>query len=212
MKQIQSEIDEEEIAFRKELKNLIANKGVASSLEESSARKNLQITYHYDSRDPYFRQAPKNKNTRFDLQGAINDSIEKCRKDYEGGDKSAAMKAIYTSLMYGMLPPEWASNYFVNAYATGISTFKAESWHEVLGRPYPKKMKLHAARRRQKLIHSVWLAVRQEYQNSTKITRKGGTKSVSLNDAFLRVGKKFHIERTTVSSYYYEYEKFISGI
>lgn len=207
MKQTQSEIDEEEAAFRNEM---MANAGIASSTKAVTAN-NLKIETVYDPRDPYFRCEPKNKSTRFNLQGAINDSLDQCRKEYEKGDKSAAMRAIYTSLKYEKLPPAWARNYLIDAYEAGISTFEAETWDDVLGRPYPKNLRLHAAIQKQELMHSVWLSVRLEYQNGTEInSRKGGKKRVSINEAFRRVGKKFHIERTTVCTYYYEYEKFLS--
>ena len=171
------------------------------------------IITEYDKRAPYLRKEPKSKNTRFDYQGAMEQELEKCRKDFEAGDKSAAMRAIYKSLKWGMTPPAWAKDYYVKAYEEKILTYQEKTWDKVLGRPYPKNLKLDAAKREQQMMHGVWLAVREEYQHGTTIDRNGEPKRSSIDvETFERVGEKFGIEKTLVSKYYYAYEKLLSEI
>lgn len=154
----------------------------------------------YDKRDPYFREEPKNKSTRFDLHAAIEEGLEICRKEFEAGDKSAAMRAIYQSLKWQELPPDWASNYYVKAYEENISTYKKESWDKVLGRPYPKNMQIQAARQKQQLMHSVWLFIRLKYQNEFKLDKRGKKKRVSIGESlFESAGKEFNISKSTAS-------------
>lgn len=164
------------------------------------------VIHVWDPRSPYHRKAPSKKSTRFDLHDTINESLNDFKNEFETGDKSAVMRAIKLCLKYRMLPPEWASAAFTTA-CEKIDSFQSNSWDEILGTPYPKGIHLNRLRKKHRLMHSVWLFIRNEYHKGSKLDNKGNSQPVSIDvELFARAGKEFGIGQTLASEYYYEFE------
>lgn len=161
----------------------------------------------YDPRSPYHRKEPTKKSLRFSVQDSIDESLEDYRIEFETGDKSAVMRAIKLSLKYRMLPPEWASAGFTAA-CQKIDNFESNSWDEILGTPFPKGTHLNAIKKKHRLMHSVWLFVRLEYHQGSKLDNNGIPQPISIDvELFARAGKKFGIGQTLASEYYYSFEE-----
>lgn len=192
MKQEKTPDELEEEAFQKEL---MVDDVIASPAKAIKAKKSTQVVINYDSRDPYIRKPAKNKRARFDLQEAIKDDLDEYRRKFDDGDKSSIMKAVKLCFKYERLPPQWAREAFLSAIEK-IDNFDVNSWDKVFGTPYPKGKHLNSIKKKQRLIHGVWLSVRMAYKNGASIDE----------GLFECIGSKFGIGKTLASEYYYEYE------
>lgn len=169
------------------------------------------LTVVYDRRSPYHRKKPINENPRFSIQDSINESLSNYKSEFDGGDKSAVMRAIKLCLKYRMLPPEWAAAAFTIA-CEKIDKFESNSWDEILGTPFPKGTHLSSLKKKTRLIHSVWLFVGTEYHQGYKLDSKGNKQPASIDvELFARAGKKFNIGQTQASEYYYKYEEMLQN-
>jgi hypothetical protein len=126
------------------------------------------------------------------------------KRQFEAGDKSVLLYAIYTCLELKRPMPEWLQLAFLAAYdsATG---YEIRSWDEVFSRPVPKGLHLETKRRNAQLRYTIIARV-EAREAGTPIDKK----------LFEQVGKELGISGTVASDIYYnkanrELRKTISG-
>jgi hypothetical protein len=127
------------------------------------------------------------------------------KRQFEAGDKSVLLYAIYACLELKRPVPEWLRVAFLDA-CEAAERFEIRSWDEVFGRPVPKGMHLKSEKRNAEL--RVFIIQRVE-------ALKAGGKRVDKG-LFEQVGKELGISGTVASDIYYnarsrELRKMISG-
>jgi hypothetical protein len=120
-------------------------------------------------------------------------SILRRKRDFDAGDKSRLLFAIYACLDLGRPMPEWARVAFLRAYEAAES-FEIRSWDEVFGRPVPKGTHFNSNKR-----DAVLPLIIVEH---VEALRAAGRK-VDKGDLFKEVGKKWGISATRASEIYY---------
>jgi hypothetical protein len=82
------------------------------------------------------------------------------KRDFEAGNKSTLLYAIYACLEMKRPIPEWLRAAFVNAYEAA-ERFQIRSWDEVFDRAAPKGLHLEAERKDEKLRWKIIARVRE---------------------------------------------------
>ncbi len=114
-------------------------------------------------------------------------------------DSYYLMTAIRTCANHDLPLPEWAAKAYISAYDT-INNAEKKSWDDVFGKPYPKGRHLNAINKKKRLRFAVFFAVEEK------------AKSLPIDEGlFEEVGKKFNIQKTLASEYYYEAKKIIGA-
>ena len=128
------------------------------------------------------------------------------KRQFEAGDKSVLLYAIYACLESRRPIPEWLRVAFLDAYEAA-ERFEIRSWNEVFGQPVPKGTHLKTERRNAQLR---WTII--ERVEALKAEERTVDKGL-----FEQVGEELGITATLVSDIYYdersrELRKMISGI
>ena len=115
------------------------------------------------------------------------------KRQFEAGDKSALLQAIYGCLQLRRPMPEWLQVAFLNA-CEAAERFEIRSWNEVFGPPVPKGTHLKTERRNAQLR---WTII--ERVEALKAEERTVDKGL-----FEQVGEELGITATLVSDIYYD--------
>jgi hypothetical protein len=111
---------------------------------------------------------------------------------FEAGDKSVLLWAIWSCLESRRPMPEWLRIAFLDAY-DAAERFEIRSWDEVFGRPVPKSMHLKTEKRKEQLRWAI--IARVKALKAERPIDKG---------LFEQVGKELGISGTVASDIYYD--------
>ena len=111
------------------------------------------------------------------------------KRDFESGNKSALLYALYGCLELKRPIPEWARAALLEA-CEAVERFEIKSWDDVFGRPLPKGMHLEKERRNARLRPLIIERV-----------RKAETIDKAL---FEEIGESLGISGTLASNLYYD--------
>jgi hypothetical protein len=114
------------------------------------------------------------------------------KRDFETGDKSVLLYAIYACLEMRRPMPEWVRAAFLDA-CEAAERFEIKSWEEVFGRPVPKGTHLKRQKRDAALPLIIIDAVEALKAEGRKVDK----------DLFKQVGKEWGINATRASEIYY---------
>jgi len=116
------------------------------------------------------------------------------KRQFEAGDKSALLQAIYGCLQLRRPMPEWLQVAFLNA-CEAAERFGIRSWDEVFGRPVPKGTHLETEKRNAELRFLIIGRVK-ELRTEMPIDRS----------LFEKIGRELNppLKGTTVSEIYYD--------
>lgn len=118
--------------------------------------------------------------------------LERCRRQFEVGDRLAMLAAVRICANHDLVMPPWLSQAFISAYDRGLN-FEVSSWDEAFGPPVPKGKHRLALKKRRELEFKVLNEV-------NKRIRAGVAVSDSL---FEEVGRLVNIGKTQAAEYYY---------
>jgi hypothetical protein len=113
------------------------------------------------------------------------------KRQFEAGDKSVLLWAIWSCLESRRPMPEWLRIAFLDAYEAA-ERFEIRSWDEVFGRPVPKSMHLKTEKRKEQLRWAI--IARVKALKAERPIDKG---------LFEQVGKELGISGTVASDIYY---------
>jgi hypothetical protein len=119
------------------------------------------------------------------------------KRQFEAGDKSVLLYAIYGCLELRRPIPEWLRVAFLDAYEAA-ERFEIRWWDQVFGRPVPKGTHLKTERRNAQLRWTIIARVEALKAEGWKVEKEG------LFDQVARDLKIKGVKGTTVSEIYYE--------
>jgi hypothetical protein len=140
----------------------------------------------------------------------FSELLEILRQQFEGGDKSALLEALYHWCLmnrpYGFvdengvvvgLPqfrplPEWLRRAFKDAYEKGRARFQTKSWDDIFDPPVPRGTQLEKEKLRRLVIERVWALKTEDPE--MPIDR----------GLFDQIGEKLGIPGGTIDGLYYD--------
>jgi hypothetical protein len=130
-----------------------------------------------------------------DTDKYLAEILDILKEQFETGDKSALLQAIYRCLQLRRPVPEWLREVFLNAYEAP-ARFEIRSWDEVFGRPVPKGTHLKTQKRNAELRLLIL-----ERVEALKAEKKPIDKGL-----FEKIGRELSppLKGTTVSEIYYD--------
>ncbi len=113
---------------------------------------------------------------------------------FEHGDQLSLMRALRECARTGLPMPDWVAKNYILAFDT-ILNYRAKSWDEVFGKPFPKGGNLNATKKKRDLKYAVLNDI-----NAILQAKPDTPIDVSL---FESVGQKYAIGKTLAAEYYY---------
>jgi hypothetical protein len=117
------------------------------------------------------------------------------KRQFEAGDKSVLLYAVYQCLEMKRPLPEWARIAFLDV-CEAVERFEIKSWDDAFGRPFPKSTHLKAEKRKEQLRWTIMAHVKN-------LKAEGGRIDKELFD---KIGWRLNpkLSGTTVSKIYYD--------
>jgi len=113
-------------------------------------------------------------------------------------DPKVAIEALYLCSLRNLPIPQWCGNFFIYAVRE-IKRFKAKSWDEPLGKPFPKGTHLYAERKRREKGLYIYNEISEIKSKNPKTPIDAGL--------FEQIGKKFGVSKSSCEDYYYDFKK-----
>jgi hypothetical protein len=117
---------------------------------------------------------------------------------YAAGDRFALMHAIRVCANYDLAMPLWVALAYIEGFDR-VLHYRADSWDDAFGRPFPKGGHLARARLRHMRGPQVYVRIMEILKSE-----KGATIDDGL---FERVGKELGVSKTLCSKLYYQQKK-----
>jgi hypothetical protein len=118
--------------------------------------------------------------------------LEILKEQFDGGDKSALLYAIYhCCLMNGPLPA-WLRFAFVDAFESATGRYEIKSWNDAFGLPHPKGTHLEKEKLRRRVIERVWAL---KVEDPERPIDRG---------LFEQIGEELEIPAGTIDGLYYD--------
>jgi hypothetical protein len=114
------------------------------------------------------------------------------RQQFEGGDRSALLKAIYHCCLMKRSLPDWLRLAFLDVYESATGRYEIKSWDHAFDQPHPKGAHLDKEKLRRRIIERVW-ALKAE--DPEKPIDRG---------LFEQIGKELDISGSTIDGLYYD--------
>ncbi len=128
-----------------------------------------------------------------------NVQLTEYKHEFDKGDRSAILDAIWACAICDCPMPEWLAHAFEKCYGSVIFKFEYGSWDDVFGKPN-KGRKLTALRRNRKLQFPVVLRVRELRAQKPK-----------PKNIYAHVGREFGISAAEVKKLYSQWRSFYFG-
>lgn len=115
------------------------------------------------------------------------------KRDFESGNKSALLHALYVCLELRRPIPEWLRHAFLEVFES-VERYEIRTWEQVFGKPVPKGTHLKP-RKRDAVLPLIII------ENVEALKRAG--RKVDKKDLFKEVGKEWGINATRATEIYY---------
>ncbi|HOT29026.1 MAG TPA: hypothetical protein PLU72_12645 [Candidatus Ozemobacteraceae bacterium] len=129
-------------------------------------------------------------------QWEVAQRINKRREAIEGGDGLAILSCMRDCARSGMIAPGWLAEAFVTR-CDSVFDFKARSWDEVFGKPFPKRRKIETAREEHEKMFLVYAVALGRHKDGERIDKA----------LFESVGDLFGMCGTRAEELYYKARK-----
>lgn len=139
------------------------------------------------------------------FQWADAQYINESRGRIEGGDGFEVLACIRRCVTSGLIAPKWLGMEFNKRY-DAVLNCHAKSWNDdiAFGMPYKKGVHLNALKRKRESMFAVYI--------ETKRILKENPNLPIGEELFEIVGKKFAMQKTLASEYYYEAKKIMPSL
>jgi hypothetical protein len=114
------------------------------------------------------------------------------KRDFESGNKSALLDALYVCLELKRPIPKWLQVAFLNAFEA-VERYEIRTWEQAFGKPVPKGTHLKPRKRDAELSLNIIERVEALKRAGTKVDK----------DLFRAVGREWGINGTRASEIYY---------